>query len=222
MKLYEITSEMRALDELFLSCIDEETGEVKDDGVIDILEQELQIQLQTKGAGIIKSFKNSEAMLNGVDEEIKRLQALKKSISNQINSRKEYIVRNMEMMGITKIETELGNLSLRKSKSVNIYDESLIDKKFIEIETKEKISKTEIKKAIECIWIKIAKEDIYEKNIIIFNNFRYVNISGHCFSRNNYCIKDRKNKISQRDKKCNICNGSFWNRTANYAYYCGI
>ena len=122
MKLYEITSEMRALDELFLSCIDKETGEVKDDGVIDILEQELKLQLQTKGAGIIKSFKNSEAMLNGVDEEIKRLQALKKSISNQINSRKEYIVRNMEMMGITKIETELGNLSLRKSKSENIYD----------------------------------------------------------------------------------------------------
>ena len=149
MKLYEITKEMRVLDELFLSCIDEETGEVKDDGVIDILEQELKIQLQTKGAGIIKSFKNYEAMLNGVDEEIKRLQALKKSISNQINSRKEYIVRNMEIMGITKIETELGNLSLRKSKSVNIYDESLIDKKFIEIETKEKISKTEIKKALE-------------------------------------------------------------------------
>jgi len=72
MTLYEITSEMRALDELFLSCIDEETGEVKDDGVIDILEQELQIQLQTKGAGIIKSFKNSETMLNGVDEEIAR------------------------------------------------------------------------------------------------------------------------------------------------------
>ena len=164
MKLYEITKEMRVLDELFLSCIDEETGEVKDDGVIDILEQELQIQLQTKGAGIIKSFKNSEAMLNGVDEEIKRLQALKKSISNQINSRKEYIVRNMEMMGITKIETELGNLSLRKSKSVNIYDESLIDKKFIEVETKEKISKTEIKKAIE------AGENVQGANIVEKNS----------------------------------------------------
>ena len=166
MKLYEITSEMRALDELFLSCIDEETGEVKDDGVIDILEQELKLQLQTKGAGIIKSFKNSEAMLNGVDEEIKRLQALKKSISNQINSRKEYIVRNMEMMGITKIETELGNLSLRKSKSVNIYDESLIDKKFIEIETKEKISKTEIKKAIE------AGENVQGANIVEKNSLK--------------------------------------------------
>lgn len=164
MKLYEITKEMRALDELFLSCIDEETGEVKDDGVIDILEQELQIQLQTNGAGMIKAFKNSEAMLNGVDEEIKRLQALKKSISNQINSRKEYIVRNMEMMGITKIETELGNLSLRKSKSVNIYDESLIDKKFIEIETKEKISKTEIKKAIE------AGENVQGANIVEKNS----------------------------------------------------
>lgn len=164
MKLYEITKEMRTLDELFLSYIDEETGEVKDDGVIDILEQELQIQLQTKGAGIIKFFKNSEAMLNGVDEEIKRLQALKKSISNQINSRKEYIVRNMEMMGITKIETELGNLSLRKSKSVNIYDESLIDKKFIEIETKEKISKTEIKKAIE------AGENVQGANIVEKNS----------------------------------------------------
>ena len=164
MKLYEITKEMRVLDELFLSCIDEETGEVKDDGVIDILEQELKIQLQTKGAGIIKSFKNSEAMLNGVDEEIKRLQALKKTISNQINSRKEYIVRNMEIMGITKIETELGNLSLRKSKSVNIYDESLIDKKFIEIETKEKISKTEIKKAIE------AGENVQGANIVEKNS----------------------------------------------------
>lgn len=164
MKLYEITNEMRVLDELFLSYIDEETGEVKDDGVIDILEQELQLQLQTKGAGIIKSFKNSEAMLNGVEEEIKRLQALKKSISNQINSKKEYIVRNMEMMGITKIETELGNLSLRKSKSVNIYDESLIDKKFIEIETKEKISKTEIKKAIE------AGENVQGANIVEKNS----------------------------------------------------
>ena len=164
MKLYEITSEMRVLDELFLRCIDEETGEVKDDGVIDILEQELKLQLQTKGAGIIKSFKNSETMLNGVDEEIKRLQALKKSISNQINSRKEYIVRNMEMMGITKIETELGNLSLRKSKSVNIYDESLIDKKFIEVETKEKISKTEIKKAIE------AGENVQGANIVEKNS----------------------------------------------------
>ena len=164
MKLYEITKEMRVLDELFLSCIDEETGEVKDDGVIDILEQELKLQLQTKGAGIIKSFKNSETMLNGVEEEIKRLQALKKSISNQINSRKEYIVRNMEMMGITKIETELGNLSLRKSKSVNIYDESLIDKKFIEIETKEKISKTEIKKAIE------AGENVQGANIVEKNS----------------------------------------------------
>ena len=164
MKLYEITSEMRVLDELFLSCIDEETGEIKDNGVIDILEQELKLQLQTKGSGIIKHFKNSEAMLNGVDEEIKRLQALKKSISNQINSRKEYIVRNMEMMGITKIETELGNLSLRKSKSVNIYDESLIDKKFIEIETKEKISKTEIKKAIE------AGETVQGANIVEKNN----------------------------------------------------
>ena len=103
-------------------------------------------------------------MLNGVDEEIKRLQALKKSISNQINSRKEYIVRNMEMMGITKIETELGNLSLRKSKSVNIYDESLIDKKFIEVETKEKISKTEIKKAIE------AGENVQGANIVEKNS----------------------------------------------------
>lgn len=70
----------------------------------------------------------------------------------------------MEMMGITKIETELGNLSLRKSKSVNIYDESLIDKKFIEIETKEKISKTEIKKAIE------TGENVQGANIVEKNN----------------------------------------------------
>jgi len=47
---------------------------------------------------------------------------------------------------------------------VNIYDESLIDKKFIEIETKEKISKTEIKKAIE------AGENIQGANIVEKNS----------------------------------------------------
>ena len=36
-------------------------------------------------------------------------------------------------------------------------------------EIKLAIKNNEIKKAIECIWIKIAKEDIYEKNIIIYN-----------------------------------------------------
>ena len=56
------------------------------------------------------------------------------------------------------------NLSLRKSKSVNIYDESLIDKKFIEVETKEKISKTEIKKAIE------AGENVQGANIVEKNS----------------------------------------------------
>lgn len=55
----------------------------------------------------------------------------------------------MVVNGIEKIETPIGNIKFTKSTAVEIYDEKLIDKKFIKIETKEKISKTDIKNALK-------------------------------------------------------------------------
>lgn len=165
MKLYEITKEMQSLDELYLSCIDEETGEIKDGEILDELEQGIQLELKNKSAGVIKFFRNIDSLTEALDVEIKRLQVLKKSTERKADNFKKYIAVNMENIGIKKIETELGTLSLRKSKSVDIYDEKLIDKKFITTEIKEKISKSDIKKAIEN-GEEVQGANIVEKNIL--------------------------------------------------------
>ena len=50
---------------------------------------------------------------------------------------------------IEKIDTNLGSIKFTKSTSTEIFDESLIDKKFIETVITEKISKEKIKKALK-------------------------------------------------------------------------
>ena len=149
MKLYELSNEVQALDELYNSCVDEETGEIKDAETLEELEKGILIQLENKGAGLVQYFRNTDTTLDTIDAEIKRLQGLKKSLENKVDNFKSYIIFNMERMGVKKIETGLGTLSLKASKSVDIYDESLIDKKFVTQVIKEKISKTDLKKAIE-------------------------------------------------------------------------
>lgn len=149
MKLYELTNEVRALDDLYMSCVDEETGEIMDSETLEELETMLQTQIKEKAGNLIKFFIINDDYIETIDKEIKRLTGLKKRIENKKETFKKYVKNNMEQMGIKKIETELGNFSLRASKSVNIYDESLIDDRFITQEIKYKISKTDIKKAIE-------------------------------------------------------------------------
>lgn len=166
MKLYELSNEIVALDELYANSIDEETGEIKDSKVLEELENEVKNQLQNKGIGLIQFFRNNDLTLEAIDAEIKRLQNLKKSLKGKNDNFKQYIIFNMERSGIKKIETELGTLSLRASKSVDIYDEKLIDKKFVTQVIEEKISKTDLKKAIE------AGEEVQGARIVSKNSLQ--------------------------------------------------
>lgn len=149
MKLYELVSEEQKLNELFLTTIDEETGEIRDNETLEELETELKNALVNKSEGIIKVIRNQESDLEMITTEIKRLTNLKNRIEKEIENFKTYIKFNMKKMDIKKIETSLGNISLRQSTATEIYDEASLPKEFL----KEKItytpSKTEIKKAIE-------------------------------------------------------------------------
>lgn len=149
MKLYELVQEEQHLNELFLAVIDEETGEIKDSQVLDELETELKNALTTKSAGIIKVIRQQEADIEMVDAEIERLKAVKERMKKGIEGFKHYIKYNMAQMDIKKIETPLGNLSLRQTTATDVYDESVLPKEFL----KEKItytpSKTDIKKALQ-------------------------------------------------------------------------
>ena len=148
MKLSAIRDEFKALEELYEDQIDYETGEIKDSNTLGELQLELQEQLLKKSEGLIQIIKHKEYQLETLDDEIKRLQTIKKVRSNQLSNFKEFIKNNMQQMELKKIETVLGALSLRTSKAVEL-NEDLIDPKYGTIIQETKFSKTEIKKLLE-------------------------------------------------------------------------
>lgn len=168
MKLYELVSEEQKLNELFLLAIDEETGEIRDNETLEELETELKNALVNKSEGIIKVFRNQKADLEMVKLEIVRLTALQKKIEKSIKNFEEYIKFNMKKMDIKKIETSLGNITLRAgSPSADVFDESLIPKEFIREKITYEPKKDDIKKML-----KEGKEVpgarlIYKESIII-------------------------------------------------------
>lgn len=147
--LYDLTEDMKALQDLELECIDEETGEITDSEALTKFEEEIYKLLQEKSTGIINYYNSREYFLENIKAEIKRLQALKKSIETKQDNFKQYIKYCMKNMDVKKIETSAGNISLRKSEKTEINDENIIPAKFTTIVQEIKISKADIKKAIK-------------------------------------------------------------------------
>lgn len=110
------------------------------------LGQELAIALQNKSIGIIGYVQNEEALIDAVDVQIKRLQDLKKQKTNNLDKFKQYVKENMEKLGITKLETEIGKMSIAKNPlSVEIENEDEIPSEFKQEVMTVKIDKTAIK-----------------------------------------------------------------------------
>ena len=148
--LYGISKEMIAMEELWEMAIDEETGKIKDVALLEELQQGIETTLKEKSADIVKYYKNRDSLVESIDKEIKRLQEMKKIGEKKQDSFKNYIKMCMEKMGVKKIETPNGNISLRKTpESVELIDEEIIPEKFKTIVQVEKISKTDIKKALQ-------------------------------------------------------------------------
>lgn len=110
------------------------------------LGEELAIELQNKSSGIIGYAQNEEALIDAIDFQIKRLQELKKSKQSSLDKFKQYVKENMDKLGIAKIETELGILSIAKNPmSVEIENEEEIPAEFKQEIVTTKIDKTAIK-----------------------------------------------------------------------------
>ncbi|MGU8470247.1 siphovirus Gp157 family protein [Clostridium perfringens] len=146
MKLYELTQNYRNLESLLDNLGEQEgltvemihgaLGQVEDD-------------INTKIENTCKVIKEIEADSIGIDEEIKRLSALKKQKENTAKKLKEYVEFEMNGIGLTKVEGKLFKISFRKSKVVKVIDETKIPKEFIKIKTTETISKTNLGKALK-------------------------------------------------------------------------
>ena len=111
--LYELTNDLKDIEEALEVEVLEQSQEcIK--GLIDILEK----QIQDKGENIIKVVKNKEAVVSSRKEEIKRLQELNKRDEKEIADLKRYTKECIERAGKKRVETVLGNLTVRKAQPV--------------------------------------------------------------------------------------------------------
>lgn len=167
MNFYDVTKDYIEKMEYLELGINAETGEISEDkNQLAIWNQELTQDLKNKSANIIAVVRNQELTIEALDTEIERLKGLKKLRENQLNKFKDYIKNVMLVNQIEKIDTVLGTIKFTKSTSTEIYDESLIDKKFIEIVTTEKISKEKIKAALK------AGEEVQGARLVVNKNLK--------------------------------------------------
>ena len=141
-KFYDVVNDYIERMEYLEQGINAETGEMtENENQLAIWTEELTQDLKDKSANVIAVVRNQELTIEALDNEIKRLQAMKDSLKKNLDKFKTYIKSAMLVNGIEKIETTLGNIKFTKSTSTEIYDESLI--------TTEKISKEKIKVALK-------------------------------------------------------------------------
>ena len=144
--------------------IDLETGEIKPE-----IMQQLSIsrnELETKAVDygyVIKAFDDE---IDIIDREIERLEERKAYVKKNKERMKTIVGSAMEEFGINKIKSETLQLSFRKSESVEVFDESLVDDKFKKVKTEISLDKTAIKNAIK------NGEDVQGAKIVEKNNLQ--------------------------------------------------
>jgi chaperonin cofactor prefoldin len=118
--LYELTEQFRGLQEFI------ESGEMSLEDLQDTLEG-LTGDVQAKGASTMLVMANLKRRAEAYDAEVKRMQAISKSLDGSYEWLKNYLRDNMAACGITKIESPLFTATLGKpGLVVEILDEAKI------------------------------------------------------------------------------------------------
>ena len=127
MKLYEIRNGMIDTLDIFLEGEQTEVDRENYNYIMEYLKEEL----KNKSSVLIKYIRNLELESTMVKLEIERLEELKKGKEKKIKSIKSYIKGILLDLDKKKVETELGNVSLRKTTSVEITDITKIPKEYL-------------------------------------------------------------------------------------------
>ncbi len=142
MKLYEITEQFKQVENL---------DDVSPEAIQDTLDS-IVGEFEEKGVAVLAYILNEQNSIDAMKSHKKDVDSKIKSMESRIGSLKEYLRYNMEVCGITKIESPLFKATLGKpSKIVDVSDEDLLDDKYIRIKRepiKSDISK-DLKSGIE-------------------------------------------------------------------------
>lgn len=128
MKAYEIMNGMIDTLDIFLESDQNESDRENYNYIMEFLQEEL----ENKSSNIIKYIRNISLEVEILSQEEDRLEKLRKQKEKKVNSLKKYLTDILLNLDKNKIETELGNLGLRKSVSVAIDNLDLIPKKYIQ------------------------------------------------------------------------------------------
>lgn len=142
LSLYTITDQLS--DALDAIRVDEETGELIG---IDTVEA-LQCSAHDKIVNIGRFIQNQAALLAAMKEAKKNIDARIKSAEARIDGLKRAMSYGMQQLNAKRIEEGDIAISLRKSTSVVVYDESLLADDFFTVKSTKSVSKTAIKEAL--------------------------------------------------------------------------
>lgn len=135
MKLYELTQSYQQVLEI-AEQLDSETLKDTLDSINDAVEQKVE-----NTAFVVKQL---EANVSVIDEEIKRLQAMKGTQTNNIKSLKLYLQESMEKVGLDKVQGKLIKIAIQNNpQSVEVLNENVIPKNYF-VEQKPKLDKKTI------------------------------------------------------------------------------
>jgi hypothetical protein len=141
MNLYEITQEAQYLAVLLET--EELTPELEEALIIN------QDQLQAKAVNYAKVIANYQAESDAIDQEIKRLKAMKDSREKKIELLKESVKKAMLLSGIEKVESPLFKLSVRRSEAVEVDLVEALPNAFLNVKNVVTADKLAIKEAIK-------------------------------------------------------------------------
>ena len=108
-----------------------------------------QEQLQAKAIDYTYVIKNFEADSQAIDNEIKRLKAMKEAKDKAIDRMKEAVRNAMLASGIDKIESSLFKLSLRRSEAVEVVNIDQLPEILVTVKKTVSADKVKIKEAIK-------------------------------------------------------------------------
>ena len=141
MNLYEITAEQKALINKIELLEGEITEEIENALIIN------ENQLQSKSIAYLSVIKNKENFNSLVDEEIKRLQAIKKTNTNLVNRLKDNLLNAVNLFGDFQVGTN--KFGIRKSSTLEVEDTNSLPEKYKVIKVSETADKMALKSALK-------------------------------------------------------------------------
>lgn len=142
--LYEIRRDY--LDAL--EALTDPANDIPPEAIADTLEG-IEGQLQEKATNIAQFTRNLEAVADAIKEAETRMASRRKTIESRAQWLRDYLKHNMEVSGITKIESPWFVLAVQKNPAaVEIIDEAALPAKFKQEVITTKIDKAAIKEVI--------------------------------------------------------------------------